>query len=286
MSNAARQIFNARVRQGRGAPAESAQYPGIYVDTLDSLLYFSDGAAWYQAAGTGVWATLSANTFTGIQTINRGATSGADGLILTGAALTGVGTRDSPIISIRGGGFTGGTARVVEYMLAVVVNDPAGAGDLFVIGRNYNDGGDTSLLALDQGGNATLLGDIAAAGGYRRDIMYALSAIAASQTNARMNCGGVALSYVAKRSGSITGLSVQMSSAVTGGSVVVSVHKNGTLQAGSSLTLSGSETTERGVFPKDTVGLTFVAGDVLDVRYTSGAIGETPAILAAMEIED
>lgn len=286
MSQGARYLLEVSVRKGRGAPTMSAEIPGFFIDTLNDALYFSDGVDWDLVAGSGVWATLAANTFTAAQTINMGATQGQDGLILTGAALTSVGTRNSPVLSMRGGAYTGGTARVVEYAWGVIVNDAAGSDDALALVRNYNGGGDVSLLGIDDGGNCTLLGDIYAAGGYRRDVMYSLGALAASQTGARLECGGVVLSYVAKREGSVTGLSVQMSEVVTGGTVTVSVYKNGTILADTSLTLSGSETTERVALLPNTTGLTYVAGDRLDVRYTSGAIGETPALLAAMEIED
>lgn len=284
MSDGARQLLATANRTGRGAPAMSAAIPGVYIDRQNSLLYFSDGSAWVQVDTSGVYATLGANTFTAVQNINMGATSGADGLVLRGSPLTSAGVRSSPGLVLRGGGYTGGTARDVDYTWGVTVTDPAGADDALVLVRQYNGGPDVSLLAIDEGGNVTALGDSNFAGGYRRDLTFSLSAIAAS-TTARLNYGGVALSYVAARPGSITALTVAIPAAVTGGTVAVSVYVNGVIVSESTLTLGAGETTERGIFPKDTAGLTFAAGALIDVRYTSTGIGETPAIAASLEIE-
>jgi len=113
---------------------------------------------------------------------------------------------------------------------------------------------------------------------------------AASQSN--LDCryshiaAATATSFVATRPGSIVGVSAQLSAAITGAgtSIVVSVTKNGTeVACTASLTQAGAETKAYGTAAKGT--LTFDAGDVLGISYTSTGISNTPTLVATLEIE-
>lgn len=115
-------------------------------------------------------------------------------------------------------------------------------------------------------------------------------ALAASQSN--LDCRYVhpvsdaATGFVAPRGGSITGLSVQLTAAVTGTGedVVVSVTKNGTeTDLSVTLTADGAEETAYATLGRG--ALAFDAGDVLGISYTSGSISNTPAMVASIEIE-
>lgn len=152
----------------------------------------------------------------------------------------------------------------------------------------------TQVLAAFTG-TVAVTGDISATGGFRRDIgpftaPGAAGATAASQTN--LDCRyshtvtAAALGFVAKRAGSIVGLSAQLSEAITGAgtTVTVAVTKNGTEVALTvALTQAGAETSGYSTAAKDS--LTFVAGDVIGVSYTSTGISNTPALVASVEIE-
>ena len=91
---------------------------------------------------------------------------------------------------------------------------------------------------------------------------------------------------MAPRAGSITGLSVAISAAVTGASqdVTVAVTKNGTEVAlTADLTQAGAETSATATAARGTI--TFAAGDIIGVSYTSDTITNTPALVATVEIE-
>lgn len=137
--------------------------------------------------------------------------------------------------------------------------------------------------------------DIAAAGGYRQTVgpftaPGAAGVTAAGQTN--LDCRyshtvtAAALSFIAPRAGSITGLSAQLSAAVTGAaqSITVAATVNGTEVALTvALTQAGSETKGQSTAAKD--ALPFAAGDIIGVSYTSNTITNTPALVASLEVE-
>ena len=136
---------------------------------------------------------------------------------------------------------------------------------------------------------------LARVGGLRQSIgpftaPGAAGVLAADQTN--LDCRyshtvtAAALGFVAPRAGSITGLSVAISAAVTGASqdVTVAVTKNGTEVAlTADLTQAGAETSATATAARGTI--TFAAGDIIGVSYTSDTITNTPALVATVEIE-
>lgn len=143
----------------------------------------------------------------------------------------------------------------------------------------------------------TASGDLAAAGGFRQMVgpfaaPGAAAVTAASQTNLDLryeHVAAFAAGFVATRAGSIMGLSGQLDTAATGGTatIAVKVTKNGT-ELGSALDLSfttaGAEVKDYATTTKDSV--TFVAGDVIGVSYTSSAdLSNTPKLVATIEIE-
>ena len=145
-------------------------------------------------------------------------------------------------------------------------------------------------------GVATFTADIAAAGGFKRGVVFtapgALGVTAADQTNLDMRHSHTVTAYasgwVAPRAGSITALSASLSAAITGASktLIVKATKNGT-ELGAALDLTfttgGAETTLYAVAAKDSI--TFAAGDVIGLSYTSTTTTNTPALVADVEVE-
>ena len=140
-------------------------------------------------------------------------------------------------------------------------------------------------------------GEIAAGGGFRRTVgPFTAPGIAgvcaASQTD--LDCRyehtvtAMASSFVAPRSGSIMGLSGQLSAAVTGAGTTITakVTVNGT-EVGAALnclfTQAGAEATKFATTTKDSVA--FAAGDVIGVSYTSTGISNTPALVCSIDLE-
>jgi hypothetical protein len=150
-------------------------------------------------------------------------------------------------------------------------------------------------LALLKRWMSDLGSDIGATGGFRRNVgpftaPGAAGVTAASQSN--LDCRyshtvtAIATGWVAPRAGSIMGLSAQLSAAITGAatSITAAVTKNGTEVALTvALTQAGAETSGYSVAAKD--ALTFVAGDIIGVSYTSTGISNTPALVASIEVE-
>jgi hypothetical protein len=153
-------------------------------------------------------------------------------------------------------------------------------------GLTYDTAGD----ALAVTGTGTFTGDIAAAGGFRQSIGTFEVVLAASQTGTRTKLGGtINGGWVAPRAGSVTAFTAMLSAAVTGGgfSATLKVFKNGSLLNAAlnlAFTQAGAETTKSVTAAKDTY--TFAAGDILDVRYDSTAITNTPDCWAAIEVEN
>lgn len=111
-----------------------------------------------------------------------------------------------------------------------------------------------------------------------------------SQTN--LDCryshaaAATATGFVATRSGSIVGLSAQLSAAVTGtdGTITVAATKNGTeVDCTVEFTTAGAATIA--AITVAAGALTFEAGDVIGVSYTSADISNTPTLVATVEIE-
>lgn len=159
-------------------------------------------------------------------------------------------------------------------------------------------GGTLAVTTLTASTTITAAGDISASGGFRKEVgpftaPGAAGVIAAAQANLdlRYSFGVTALAtgFVAKRAGSIMGLSAQLSAAITGAgeSAAVKATING-LEVGAALDLAftqaGAEVKDYAVAAKDAVP--FVAGDVIGVSYTSTAgVTNTPALVASLEIE-
>lgn len=134
---------------------------------------------------------------------------------------------------------------------------------------------------LSQYGTRRIVGPFTAPG--------AAGVTAASQTN--LDCRyshavAAASGFVATRAGSIVGLSSQLSAAVAGSgtAITVAVTVNGTEVAlTTSHTQAGAEV--KAYSTADHGAITFAAGDVIGVSYTSTGISNTPGLIAAVEIE-
>lgn len=155
---------------------------------------------------------------------------------------------------------------------------------------------DSTKFTYDDTTGLALTVDVAAAGGFRRNVDFvapgAAGVLAADQTN--LDCvhiiGVAASGWVAPRAGSIMGLSAQLSAAITTAgaamTVVASVTVNGTEVACIvTFTTGGAEVKGYVTKAKDAAGLTFAAGDVIGVSYTSTTISNTPAMTASVEVE-
>lgn len=138
------------------------------------------------------------------------------------------------------------------------------------------------LMLDSMGGIRQVVGPFTAPG--------ALGVTAASQTN--LDCRysfpvtAAATSFVASRAGSITGISAQITAAITGAgtTIVCSPTVNGTEVALTcTLTQAGAEVKASGTAAKDTYA--FAAGDVIGFSYTSTGISNTPALVGSVEIE-
>jgi hypothetical protein len=112
-------------------------------------------------------------------------------------------------------------------------------------------------------------GDAIFAGGYRKDVgPWNISALLASQTNTRLNLVSLSnVSWVAKRSGSIIGLSIGLSINAAGSSASFVVYKNSTRLDGTNTVVGVGTSTKFISFEKD--AFVFNPGDLLDVRYST-----------------
>jgi hypothetical protein len=107
---------------------------------------------------------------------------------------------------------------------------------------------------------------------------------AASQTDNVININGAA-SIPMVRAGSITGFRVTLSGAPTVANIAVSIYKNGSIVAATTLTFVPAAAATQ-VVTINAGSSTYLATDVLSLGYTSGAIGNTPTITATIEITD
>lgn len=198
-------------------------------------------------------------------------------------------------------------AAVKRYVsLALAAMGASAAGDTVITGT-LGVSGDVAVatnkftVAAASGntacaGTLTATGDVAAAGGFKRSLVFtapgALGVTAADQTNLDLRHSHAVTAYasgwVAPRAGSITALSASLSAAITGASktLIVKATKNGT-ELGAALDLTfttgGAETALYAVAAKDSI--TFAAGDVIGVSYTSITTTNTPALVADIEVE-
>jgi hypothetical protein len=187
-----------------------------------------------------------------------------------------------------------GTAGLVSSEAALAYN--AGTDTLTVTNATVSTAL-TCTAAATVGTTLGVTGDITAAGGFRRSVgpftaPGAAGVTAASQTNLdcryvhTVTAAAASLSWVAPRAGSIMALSAALDQAITGAgtTITVSAVKNGTEVALTVvLTQAGAETKGQSTATKDT--LTFVAGDIIGVSYTSTGISNTPVLVATLEVE-
>jgi hypothetical protein len=104
--------------------------------------------------------------------------------------------------------------------------------------------------------------------------------LAAGQTDNGLDIGGNTDGGIrVARAGFITALTSVASAAPTVANVTVAVYKNGTVTAITS-TYTAAVTTSATA----TGSVSVAAGDILTVKYTSGAIGNTPVMTAQIEV--
>ena len=147
--------------------------------------------------------------------------------------------------------------------------------------------------AVTVGATLGVTGDISAAGGFRQNVGFWFQEnVAANQASVLLNrsAGTAAKRWVAPRAGSLMGISGSLSVAAAGSPLICKVFKNGSLiDAAALITFASatSDTTARITFSKDTAGLTFAAGDYLEVVVISdGSWTATTADLGVdLEVE-
>ena len=185
------------------------------------------------------------------------------------------------VVSTAAGTFTALTAST-GAITATLGNIVATAGDIIATA------GDITATA----------GDLAAVGGFRTVVgpftaPGAAGVTAASQTDLGLRYvfdTAAVIDFVATRAGSVMGLSIALDTACTtaGQAITCKVTINGTEIVGGpepSCTTDGGETEASAVIAKDVAAAVFAAGDTIGVSYTSGTIGNTPKLVATVEIE-
>ncbi len=141
------------------------------------------------------------------------------------------------------------------------------------------------------GGLTAAAGDLAALGGFKHSVGPWTVTLAASQTDLGMVYGAVAAvtaGWVAPSAGSILGISAFLDAAVTGGGTQAAfgVYKNGTIINASAIvtfTAAAALAKNHATFAKDLY--TFVADDVITIKYTSSGISNTPKAWANVIVE-
>lgn len=113
------------------------------------------------------------------------------------------------------------------------------------------------------------------------------NAAVASSTPVQLGWGGVGtigVGWAAPRAGFVSGISLALSGAAAGSDLIAGVFKNGSLIAGSEVTLASGETHEGGTFTD--YAFLFSAGDILDVRIKTGSgwSATTVDLAAALEV--
>lgn len=168
-------------------------------------------------------------------------------------------------------------------------------GDLCAVKARNDQTANQDLNLTPQGtGNVASANDCNFTGGYRQPLEgWYQDNVAASQTNVPLNrwtTSGVPTGfpnkYIAKRAGSLRGVWVKTNAARAGGTLTVTVYKNGVATALTAV-LDGTNTTFKFTeSAKDAIAI--AAGDELDVRITTDAgwLPTTADIGAGIEIED
>lgn len=141
--------------------------------------------------------------------------------------------------------------------------------------------------------NATLSGDIDAAGGFRKTYgTFVRDNVAASLTDSRLAIGATAApqqDLVVSRAGSLVAITASFTVAPAGSTMTISVFKNGALMhATAVLSVTVGATLGRYVvFSKDTTNLSVAAGDRIGVAITTdGSWSATTSDLAVtLEVE-
>jgi hypothetical protein len=152
---------------------------------------------------------------------------------------------------------------------------------------NINQSSITGDMAV--GGKLDVVGDIAAAGGFRQSIGPFYVTTAADQAAVGTKFGDtINQTWVAPRAGSVTAVSGMIDAAVTGAgkSITARVYKNGALLNAAldlAFTQAGGETTKRAAAAKDAYA--FAAGDQLKIVYTTDTITNAPKLVVSLEIE-
>lgn len=178
----------------------------------------------------------------------------------------------------------------IELVNLAITNDASVGGDADVTG-DATVGGTLDVTGeATFGAGVTATGDLAAAGGFRQALPAFTVTLAASQTAAATDFGGLAGAggWVAPRAGSVTALSAMLDAAITGSTKTCTfrVYKNGSLLHSAYdllFTTGGAETSLYVAVAKD--AHVFAAGDVLQVVYTTTAISNTPLAWVSVEIE-
>lgn len=175
-----------------------------------------------------------------------------------------------------------------------VSDDATVGGDLTVTG-SVAAGEIGTTGTIEAGGDISADGDLAAAGGFKREVAFLFENVAAGDnasvaaaTPVQAPLGGIStLTWQAMRAGSITGLSVLLSTNAAGSDLIARVRINGTFVAASAVTITAGTAKGRITFAKDAAGFVLSAGDEVDVDFrTNSSWSATTADLVCMvEIE-
>jgi len=157
--------------------------------------------------------------------------------------------------------------------------------DLFVGARAYV--ADAGLyICTDATANAAVWVNVASGGGSGAagvgTVVFGTfgATLAAGQTDNGLDIGGNTDGGIrVARAGFITALITVASAAVTVANITVTVFKNGVATAVTSTYTFGVTTSATA-----TGSVAVAAGDILTVKYTSGAIGNTPILTAQIEV--
>lgn len=205
-------------------------------------------------------------------------------------------------ITATAGNITASAGNIAATLGSVAAGTTVTAGTTMTAGTGLTV--TTGNLAVTAGGitaGTTIVatGDMNAGGGFRRSIQFtapgAAGVTAADQTalamRADLGVTGYAHSYVAPRAGSITGLSAQLSTAITTAGapmvldVIVTIDGTPVAAATVGFTTAGAEVVDFLSITKDTSLHTFAAGAVIGCVYTSTTIDNTPSLVAWVEVE-
>jgi len=153
--------------------------------------------------------------------------------------------------------------------------------------------GNTEVVGITTA-EAIVTGDLVATGGFRRDIgPWVQENVAAAQAAVEIaRCAPnnpLSSRWVSRRAGSVTGLSVWFTAALTAGGAAAfsaSVRLNGVVVAGSNLNIANPNQKGNRVFAKDLIA--FAAGDDLTIEITTSATFApvTTDVYVDLEVEE